>query len=442
MKSVAVLWDQSFLWGLFLYDALCEGNIPFDIIRSVDVKSGALKKYRLLIVPGGWASQKIELLGNRGSRLIRDFIKKGGRYIGFCGGAGMALTGRNSLGIVPVSRLPLEKRLPSASGRIFIKWQENRDGLFSRGQMLETSIWWPAQFKISAGESVNVLAVYHELGEDFWVSDIAFKHLDIHDIDISDLEKLYGINLNPFRYFLGRPAIIEYAFGKGRLFLSYPHLETPGNASSRNFLFKLVNKYASESCIDPESFNDCTTIRTPVLSSHVKRIGEIRARVKELIDYGMSHFLWYWRTPWLLGWRRGVRGLEYSMLFTVLTFLYRAFQALSIDKGAGRSDEFWNSKLDLLDSMIEEFCNNAFKLIKYERFASIKQVLPKLGEVNDRIDPLRKFLFGSGMNHGGICREIFNILDDCLFLAIKLLQERNLRISFANDKNDFIVSGT
>ncbi len=441
MKAVAILWDQSFLWGLFLYDALYEGDVSFDIVNSGEIRAGALKKYKLLIVPGGWASQKIELLGDRGASLIRDFIYNGGRYIGFCGGAGMVLTGRNSLGIVPVGRLPLEERLPSASGQVLIEWQDDRNGLFSKGQTLKTSIWWPAQFKIPEEEPVNILATYCGLGDDFWVSDIVFRDSNIDDIDINGLEKLYGINLDPFKFLLGRPAVIEYVFGKGKLFLSYPHLETPGNLDSRNFLFKLVNQYISESCCKPELSDDCTIIKSPILPSHVERIRKVKARVEELVDYGMSHFLWYWRTPWLLGWRRGIRGLEYSMLFTVLTFLYRAFQALSVHEKRGKSDGFWNDRLNMLDSMIGEFCEKAFRLVKYERFASMKQVLPKLGEVNDQIDPLRKHLFGSGMNHGGICREIFNILDDCLFHTIKLLQERNLRISFANDKNDFTVSG-
>ncbi len=439
MKAVAVLWDQSFLWGLFVYDALNSGNIPFDVISSSDVRKGKLRKYRLLIVPGGWASQKIELLGDAGALEIRSFIHQGGQYIGFCGGAGMALSGKNTLNIVPVKRLPLKERLPSASGEVTIKWTVTKEGLFESSETLNTSIWWPAQFKPGKIPSVEILAVYEKVGNNLWVADIPFS--DASDVDISEFEALYGINLDPHKYLLGRPAIIEANFGKGHLFLSYPHLETPDNHDSRCFLTKLVEKYSSDLSIKLSSRQEeYIPAFVAIHPRHTKRIGKMVDRVNELIDYGITHFLWHWRMPWLLGWRRGVRGLEYSMLSTSLAFLHRSFQALEVDTAANQTNEL-DEELSNLESLVDDFCHKSFDLLRCERFFLAKKVLPKLGKVNSRIDPLRKYLFGTGMNHGGLCKIVFDKLDKLLLFTIKQLSYCNLKIFFTNNKNDFRIEG-
>jgi len=49
----ALLWDESYLWGIWLYDALLKTDISFKLIQSKDLKN--LHKYKVLFVPGGWA---------------------------------------------------------------------------------------------------------------------------------------------------------------------------------------------------------------------------------------------------------------------------------------------------------------------------------------------------------------------------------------------------
>ena len=88
--SCALLWDESFLWGLMAWRALREAGLPFDLLRSEDVRKGALCHYRMIFVPGGWASNKMSALGDQGMEEIRRFVAGGGNYLGICGGAGMA----------------------------------------------------------------------------------------------------------------------------------------------------------------------------------------------------------------------------------------------------------------------------------------------------------------------------------------------------------------
>jgi phosphoribosylformylglycinamidine (FGAM) synthase-like amidotransferase family enzyme len=89
-KACALLWDESFAWGLMGRKAVTEAGLPFDILRSEEIRQGALSRYRMLYVPGGWASQKLIALGDRGQEEIRRFVDEGGNYLGICGGAGMA----------------------------------------------------------------------------------------------------------------------------------------------------------------------------------------------------------------------------------------------------------------------------------------------------------------------------------------------------------------
>ena len=58
MKLSAILWDESHLWGIWLFDALMKSGIAFDLIKAEDLKS--IERYKVLFVPGGWASNKLK----------------------------------------------------------------------------------------------------------------------------------------------------------------------------------------------------------------------------------------------------------------------------------------------------------------------------------------------------------------------------------------------
>jgi hypothetical protein len=78
--KVALLWDESFLWGVVSYKALKGAGLPFRLIRADDVRAGVLTECAALFVPGGWASNKIRALGELGVSSIRQFVKEGGTY--------------------------------------------------------------------------------------------------------------------------------------------------------------------------------------------------------------------------------------------------------------------------------------------------------------------------------------------------------------------------
>ncbi|MCX7822940.1 MAG: BPL-N domain-containing protein [Syntrophobacterales bacterium] len=432
MSPFAVFWDQSFLWGLFVYDTLLKLQLPFSILSARDIRRGALENYSVLIVPGGWAVHKRASLGEEGEKAIRSFVYHGGSYLGFCGGAGLALSGQRTLNMVPVKRSPLEKRLPSASGTVYVKILGDHPSHKGLPPTIKTTVWWPSQFDIEAAEEVTPLGIYEGTGEDFWVSDIPIEGIEPEEF--GRLEVIYGINLDPSRYFLGNVAILESNYGSGKLILSYPHLETPedeeGNELLRRFLLYL-DDHARRSHPVPyhKDTNGEPELDHPSLSSYhtVKRTLD---KVRDFIRLGESHFLWFWRRPWILGWKRGVRGLEYSMLVTCLAFLEVSLSILSLKK-TGKSNSSWDVRLKNLEELIDEFLPLAKKLLIQERLASFSTPISKIDRLSSiEVDNLRAYLFGRQMNHGGLCRRIFDLLDTLLFDSILLLKNYGSPIRF------------
>lgn len=69
---------------------------------------------RSCLSPAGNARLKARALGEKGRQAVRDYLAEGGRYLGFCGGAGLALSQHRSqdgLGLCPWGRAPYPERL-------------------------------------------------------------------------------------------------------------------------------------------------------------------------------------------------------------------------------------------------------------------------------------------------------------------------------------------
>jgi len=222
MARVFVLWDESHLWGVLVLRALRALGIAHQILRATDISEGALSgKCGVLIVPGGWARGRALRLGPGGMAAVCDFVQQGGSYLGFCGGAGLALTSPRpgeSLGLCSWGRMGFAGRLQHfLSGHVRLSRAEGE---------IPAPVWWPAQFAPGpAGDGVEVLATYAGLTDDFWVADLNLSLLP--EETLTDWENLYGLKIRP-DFLTGRPAVITGQYGQGRYLLSYPHLETPG----------------------------------------------------------------------------------------------------------------------------------------------------------------------------------------------------------------------
>ncbi len=435
--AVAVLWTHSLVWGLLCIDALSRLGIPFELLSASEVCEGRLDAYRTLIVPGGWAAHKARALGEKGRSKIAGFIDQGGSYLGFCGGAGLALSSPPALYLVPIRRMPLSQRLPSASGRIYVSGMATHCAWKNIPERIPVSIWWPSQFLVPSGCEVSCLAAYTQTaGEDFQVADVRVCDMD-GTVSWGELERVYGINLDPARID-GQPAIIEARRGKGRLILSYAHIETPGDFWG-NRLFSNILKYLDDSYNGPGpggktgalplgpggSKGQSGLLLTDLLASvpgHRANVGtpasgtmKAKEAVSDLIAFGEANLLWNWRKPWLLHWRRGIRGFEYGSLFVCLCCMAELEQK-SLEAGCGPEQAEGAAELE---QMTLEFCEFARRLLFEEKIASGIGAVSKIGKVNDKVDSLRTLLFGKKMNHGGLCAALFDLIDRMLLDAIR-----------------------
>jgi hypothetical protein len=423
--AIALFWDQSLVWGFICLNTLSKLSIPFHLLNSADIAGGALEHYRVLLVPGGWAAHKIRVLGNAGRRQINRFIDRGGSYLGFCGGAGMALSSPPCLELVPFERMPLAERLPNSSGEVRIRGVRNHPAWKNLPEEISASIWWPAQFAWQPLPRSLPVGFYSSPGKDFWIADLPLSDLAAQQMQWKEWEKIYRINLNPARL-LGQPAILEVRKGKGRLILSYPHLETPGDSHANTMLLNIL-EYLDRAASKNLQCSHNPPLPHQAIAHHVsnesfEHVENIRAAVDDLIAFGERHLLWYWHLPWLLRWQRGIRGLEYSMLAVTVRF----FQELSCPAVERETNaDPWLGPIKKLEQDIGEFCRQAKALLLEEKLAAHSGSLTKLGKVNERVDGMRSFLFGNRMNHGGLCRTIFDELDSLLLQLLKQAETLN-----------------
>lgn len=417
MKPAAVLWDESFLWGIMARKALVENDLAFDLIRAEDVRKGTLKNYRMLFVPGGWASNKVKALGDRGIEAIKRFVHDGGAYLGFCGGAGLATM--EGIGLLAVTRRPTKERVPSFSGPIRLSpcehplWKGIATPLFHA--------WWPSQF-ILVDDTVSVLAAYSKAMPGAFSSDINVGDAETAG-NWSDLEKLYGINLDPSRL-LGEPAVIEGTFGSGRVLLSLVHFDTPGDFAGSKVLRNIWDYFEAQraGAAMPEVKTD-NPAPGPVKNRQstpdaADTIATMLSAVAELIDLGHRNFLWHWRSPMLLQWRRGVRGLEYCTLFIMVKEIAESLKRIGNADTVTIKDS--DERIDRMARLLYLFTEKAKFLIVRERFAIQTSNITYERCDDPEIQRLREELFSLSKSHGGLFKNLADELDSFLYALLSL----------------------
>ncbi len=411
-RACALLWDESLAWGLMARESLKKEGLPFDLLDSAEIRGGALSRYRMLFVPGGWASNKLRALEDRGCREIRRFVEEGGSYLGICGGAGMAT--EEGIGLLPVRRKPSAERVASFSGPIRLSLKSHR---FWRGiEEPRFHAWWPSQFQASPPGS-SVLATYEEALPGAFSSDIPVA--DGRIIGWSGLEARYGILLDPARL-QGEPAVMEGRLGLGHVVLSYIHFDTPGDPNGAVVLRNLWNDLAPGWSSDSPSVRVSSHRRPPSFPPElVDSVGKIMAAVTNLIEWGTKQSLWDWRNPWVLQWRRGVRGLEYGTLAVMIGEIAKRLnprRTEGVSAVSGSMDvSRWLKDLETIRSQLMAFLNMSEELLAKERIVMQTSPLSPLECADPEISRLRRELFGTAMSHGGRFKQLIDVVARLLF---------------------------
>ncbi|MBI5098395.1 MAG: hypothetical protein HZB30_04040 [Nitrospirae bacterium] len=425
--KVAFLWDESFLWGLMAHRALQNLGLLFDLVRADDIKNGCLKHYKMLFVPGGWASNKKKALSDKGTEAIREFVKNGGNYLGFCGGAGLATL--DGIGLLNITRKPTKERVPSFSGRIYLNLNEHpvwKDFLRAEGRRQKAEVnskfktqnsklvfhaWWPSQFVIK-DKRVRVLATYGKALPDSFSSDLNAGDVEAHG-GWTEYEKVYQIKLNP-EQLLNEPALLEGRYGKGKVILSLIHFDTPEDNNGHQVLRNLWG-YLGGKQRGAEA-RKCGSAKAKTSELPSFRASELFALCSDLISLGERNFLWFRRNPMLLQWRRGVRGLEYNTLYIMIKEIVRRTR---INVGAIHELPLQMNDLNSIKNLLISFTEKAKKLLILERYALQKGHITYEKCDDPEIQKMRAELFSGSKSHGGMFKELIDEVDKVLFSLIK-----------------------
>lgn len=93
--------------GMFRYLTMMDraAGIVATPVDGAAIRDGALERTDLLVMPGGLSNLEESRLGEAGCRAVRDFIERGGSYLGSCAGAYLLMQSRKRpnkiLGLAP-----------------------------------------------------------------------------------------------------------------------------------------------------------------------------------------------------------------------------------------------------------------------------------------------------------------------------------------------------
>ena len=402
---IAILWNASHIWGYLLLHAVRSTGIPFRVLKGLDIAQTGLSG-KMLIVPGGSARRKAEGLGPAGAQAVRRFVKDGGRYLGFCGGAGLALA--DGLGLCPWMRDGMTDRLQHlVSGSLCCDMAED-GGLVPphlAGKTALLPVWWPGRFsEPDEPDGVEVLARYRAPGPDLYVADMPYSSMPA-DI-LAEWKAMYGVTLRP-SLLDKRPCVVTGTYGKGSWLLSYSHLETPpgdfpGSEHAGAWLLHLLRQWCGLSsdmtALPPLDFN-----RLPVLWED-RVLLDARASLLELLALARELGLLFPRNSWLLGWRSGVPGAQFNSLNAALS------TTLSLSPDERRMKKWAPLRSDFAKNFAL-FLQGARSWLLARRLAdtladSAPGMLPR-----ELLVDQRRALFGSPMFGGGLSEQLLDMLE-------------------------------
>ena len=136
-------------------------NYQIDFVGAdepIDITPQTLARYDLYVQPGGGQDipAALDSLGDARAEAIRDYVAKGGRYLGLCMGAYLA--DDNNLGLIPQA-LDTEAGRPGfevagiEDAAVRVTWDEQPDSVF-----YQDGPYFP---KASAAAPYKVIATYH-----------------------------------------------------------------------------------------------------------------------------------------------------------------------------------------------------------------------------------------------------------------------------------------
>ena len=170
-------------------------------VTGPQIAEGALKDFDVVIFTGGSGSRQAHTLGTKGREEVRQFVQRGGGYIGICAGAYLACSGFDwGLGVLNAKT-------------VSPKWQRGK-GLV---QVEATSLGRQSLQLPAATQQIlyaNGPIIQPDPGKDL----PAYEVLAFYRTELAE-------NGSPSGAMVDTPAIVRGTCGKGRVLSSSPHPE-------------------------------------------------------------------------------------------------------------------------------------------------------------------------------------------------------------------------
>lgn len=399
---IDILWDEARLWGYLARHAVEAAGLSHRLLRGSDIAQGGLSG-KVLLVPGGSGRVKAQGLGAAGLDAVRRYVERGGHYLGFCGGAGLALAG--GLGLCPWGRATIaDRRQHRVSGRVECVVAPHP--LVPEGMTRALlPVWWPGRFEEGGGD-VEVLARYRAPGPDLYVEDMALSLLPPEVPE--EWRAVYGVDLRP-TLLDNQPCVVTGTRGRGSWLISYSHLETPpaapdeksGADDANRWFLHILEQWTGESLAGvaipawrpddlPVRWDDADLLKA-------------RAELAELIELALALGLLFRRASWLLGWKPGVPGGQINNLRAALG------ATVALEPTNARLAR-WRKLLPAFRPDFVRFRQAARSWLLARRLAdTLEDALPKALLVDQK-----NMLFGSPMSGGGLCGRLLDMLEQLL----------------------------
>lgn len=412
-QDIFVLWDDAHIWGLMALRALTQMRLPCQLVSATAIAQGALLgKPSLLLTPGGSARRKSAALGEAGREAIRAYVRQGGNYLGFCGGAGLGLSDPGGLALCPWTRAPYTDRIQHlVSGHVRSRLAGHPLCPPTGAGELSLPVWWPGRFappQEQVEDGVTVLASYLAPDRDLCLTDLPLA--DLPPEICATWRAAYGIDMGA-GFLAGQPCVIHGRYGAGQYVLSYSHLETPDSPTANTFMAHVLERLAGigtrHAHTPPWRIEHLPTLWPR--NRATRPLFAARSGVNRLIRLGVRHRLLFKRTPWLWGWRTGIPGAALNNLHAALN------TALGLPPTeAARA--FLRDVAGELERVLPTFLGASADYLLAERLATT--LASGLGEGISRGDlrDRREALFGKPMAGGGLYQQLVDIADKLVFL--------------------------
>lgn len=172
-------------------------------VTAEDIRKGALSKLDVLIVPAGSGSKQAATLEAKGCKAVKDFVKNGGGYVGFCAGSYLASAGfKWSLGIINAKVVDFE-HWARGTGDITLKMTMEGKKILGATDDIVTCSYRQGPL-LAGGDLADVPA---------------FTILATYNSEIAQ-------NGAPPGVMIGTTAIAAGTYGKGRVICFSPHPES------------------------------------------------------------------------------------------------------------------------------------------------------------------------------------------------------------------------